>query len=697
MKRTLTMTEGRPAPLGATFDGEGVNFAVFSEHATRISVCIFSDDGKTETHRLDLPERNGDVWHGYVSGLRPGLTYGLRADGPYAPHHGHRFNVNKLLLDPYAKRITGHPTWHDALMGYTVGDPRGDLSFDRRDSAPYMPRCVVEDPSFSWGVDLPPGHKEAHSIIYEAHVKGFTSQFPAADHPGTFLALGSDPVLDYLTDLGVTAIELLPVHAFLNDRFLVEKGLTNYWGYQTIGFFAPEPRYLLAGQIAEFQYMVARLHAAGIEVILDVVYNHTGEGNETGPTLSFRGLDNLSYYRLAPDRRGYINDTGTGNTVNVDHPMVLRMILDSLRYWVEVMHVDGFRFDLCSTLGRTEHGFDRGAAFFDAIRQDPVLTNVKLIAEPWDIGPGGYQLGAFPPPFLEWNDKFRDGVRRYWRGDDGHVPVMADRLTGSALQFDHSGRSATSSVNMLTAHDGFTLADVVSYVERHNEANGEDNRDGHSSNYSDNFGVEGPSKSAQVRAERALRRRNLIATLLLCQGTPMLLAGDEIGNSQGGNNNAYCQDNETGWIDWDNADGDFLEFTRKMIAFRRAHPILRQQRFLHAQERALDGLEDLFWWRPDGAPMAQEDWDDPEGRVLCAELRMASGTPAYAERDNALFLVFNAGTEDVTVKLPQTPGGQAWSHRIATTTAWFGNQPLGGSLNVPGPSVAVCVLEAKDG
>jgi isoamylase len=396
MKRTLTMTEGRPAPLGATFDGEGVNFAVFSEHATRISVCIFSDDGKTETHRLDLPERNGDVWHGYVSGLRPGLMYGLRADGPYAPHHGHRFNVNKLLLDPYAKRITGHPTWHDALMGYTVGDPRGDLSFDRRDSAPYMPRCVVEDPSFSWGVDMPPGHKEAHSIIYEAHVKGFTSQFPAADHPGTFLALGSDPVLDYLTDLGVTAIELLPVHAFLNDRFLVEKGLTNYWGYQTIGFFAPEPRYLLAGQIAEFQYMVARLHAAGIEVILDVVYNHTGEGNETGPTLSFRGLDNLSYYRLAPDRRGYINDTGTGNTVNVDHPMVLRMILDSLRYWVEVMHVDGFRFDLCSTLGRTEHGFDRGAAFFDAIRQDPVLTNVKLIAEPWDIGPGGYQLGAFP-------------------------------------------------------------------------------------------------------------------------------------------------------------------------------------------------------------------------------------------------------------------------------------------------------------
>jgi isoamylase len=583
--------------------------------------------GKLETHRLDLPERNGDVWHGYVSGLRPGLMYGLRADGPYAPHHGHRFNANKLLLDPYAKRITGHPVWHDALMGYTVGDARGDLSFDRRDSAPYMPRCVVEDPSFSWGADRPPGHRDAESILYEAHVKGFTAGFPGADAPGTFLALGSDPVLDYLTDLGITAIELLPVHAFLDDRFLVEKGLTNYWGYQTIGFFAPEPRYLHAGQIAEFQYMVARLHAAGIEVILDVVYNHTGEGNETGPTLSFRGLDNLSYYRLAPDMRGYINDTGTGNTVNVDHPMVLRMILDSLRYWVEVMHVDGFRFDLCSTLGRTARGFDRGAAFFDAIRQDPVLTNVKLIAEPWDIGPGGYQLGAFPPPFMEWNDKYRDGVRRFWRGDEGHVPVMADRLTGSALQFDHSGRPATASVNMLTAHDGFTLADVVSFTERHNEANGEDNRDGHEANWSDNFGVEGPSSSPSIRAARALRRRNMMATLLLCQGTPMILAGDEVGNSQGGNNNAYCQDNETGWIDWAHADTDFLAFTRKMIAFRRNHPILRQQRFLHARERALDGLEDLFWWRPDGTPMTQADWDDPEASVLCAELRMASGTP----------------------------------------------------------------------
>ncbi|MBY6200955.1 glycogen debranching protein GlgX [Maritalea mobilis] len=697
MTAQLTMAEGRAAPLGATFDGEGVNFAVFSEHATRITVCLFSEDGKHETHRLDLPERDGDVWHGYVSGLRPGQLYGLRADGPYAPHQGHRFNYNKLLIDPYAKRLTGHPRWHDALMGYTVGNSHQDLSFDKRDSAPYMPRCSVEDPSFSWGGDRAPRTREAETILYEAHVKGFTQRFPGADHPGSFLALGSDVVLDYLTDLGVTAVELLPSQAFLNDRFLVEKGLTNYWGYQTLGFFAPEPRYLTDGQIAEFQYMVARLHAAGIEVILDVVYNHTCEGSEAGPTLCFRGLDNLSYYRLASDGRSYINDTGTGNTVNVDHPMVLRMILDSLRYWVEVMHVDGFRFDLCSTLGRTDHGFHRGAAFFDAIRQDPVLTEAKLIAEPWDIGPGGYQLGAFPPPFMEWNDKFRDGVRRYWRGDAGMVPELADRLTGSAVQFDHSGRPATASVNLLTAHDGFTLADVVSYVERHNAANGEDNRDGHGENFSDNFGVEGPSDDPDVIAARGRRRRNMMATLLLSQGTPMILAGDEVGHSQKGNNNAYCQDNEISWIDWDNADEDFRAFTRDLIAFRKAHPILRQKRFLHSQERAVDGVEDLFWWREDGAPMAQDDWDDDQRRVLCAELRMASGSPAYAEREEALFLVFNSGDQDVSVTLPDPTGGWFWSRRIDSAAAWFGAEEVGDTMEVAGPSVTVCVLEARDG
>lgn len=693
----LTMTAGRATPLGATFDGEGVNFAVFSEHATRITLCLFSEDGRRETHRLTLPERNGDTWHGYVAGLRPGQHYGLRADGPYAPSEGHRFNANKLLLDPYARQLTGHPVWHDALMGYRVGHKSVDLSFDRRDSARYMPRCVVVDPSFSWGEDSPPATPLADSVIYEAHVKGLSQTLLGATDPGTFLGLASDAVLDHLVDLGVSAIELLPPQAFLNDRFLVEKGLTNYWGYQTLGFFAPEPRYLSAGQIAEFQHMVARLHGAGIEVILDVVYNHTCEGDHNGPTLSFRGLDNRSYYQLANDARYYINDTGTGNTLNVAHPMVMRMIQDSLRYWVEVMHVDGFRFDLCATLGRTKSGFDRNAPFFQAIRQDPVLNSVKLIAEPWDIGPGGYQLGGFPPPFCEWNDKFRDGVRQFWRGDAGKVPDLAERLTGSAVQFDHSGRPATASVNMLTAHDGFTLADVVSFTERHNMANGEDNRDGHGENYSDNFGIEGATDDAQVIAARARRRRNMLATLLLCQGTPMLLGGDEIGNSQTGNNNAYCQDNPTGWIDWASADRPFQTFTRDMIAFRKAHPILRQTRFLHARERRVDGVEDLFWRRADGAPMAHADWQDPTLAILCAEMRMASGTPAYAQREDALFLVFHAGSEPCDVRLPNPPDGFGWTHRLDSGAGWFGERRAAGILPVAGATVCVCVLEALDG
>jgi isoamylase len=690
------MAAGQPAPLGATFDGEGVNFAVFSDHATRMWVCLFSDDGTVETERLALPERVGGVWHGYVAGLRPGQRYGLRADGPYAPFHGHRFNVNKLLLDPYAKRLTGHPIWHDALMGYTVGAEHGDLSYDKRDSAPFMPRCVVEDPSFSWGRDRPPATPISETIIYEAHVKGLTQTMPGALHPGKFLALGSDAVLDHLTTLGITAIELLPIHAFLNDRFLVEKGLTNYWGYQSIGFFAPEPRYMGAGGLAEFQQTVARLHGAGIEVILDVVYNHTGEGNESGPTLSFRGLDNFSYYRLTGDRRGYINDTGTGNTMNVSHPMVLRLILDSLRYWVEVMHVDGFRFDLGASLGRRPSGFDREGPFFQAIRQDPVLSQVKLIAEPWDIGPGGYQLGAFPAPFLEWNDKFRDEVRRFWRGDPAHVPSLAKRISGSATQFDHSGRSATASLNFITAHDGFTLADVVSYRERHNMANGEDNRDGHHENFSDNFGVEGPTDDAFIIAARRRRRRNLMATLLLSQGTPMLLAGDEIGNSQSGNNNAYNQDSPIGWLDWASADTEFLEFTQALIAFRKSHPILRQTRFLHSAARTIDGMEDLFWSHPSGRPMSQQDWDDPSNDVFCAELRIASGTPQYAQREDAIYLVFNRGSQNIMAQLPQAPERFRWVHRIDSGSGWIGSRGLRKTVRVQGPSVCVCVLEDRN-
>ncbi|SEK78566.1 glycogen operon protein [Roseivivax marinus] len=686
---------GLAHPLGATFDGAGVNFAVFSQNATRMLLCLFSDDGKTEIAQIPLPERDGDVWHGYLSGLRPGQLYGYRAEGPYAPQEGHRFNPNKLLLDPYAKRVTGHPEWHDALYGYTVGHEDGDLSFDERDSAPYMPRCVVEDPCFDWGRTPRPETALADSVIYEAHVKGLTQQFPGTTHPGTFLGLASDAMLDHLTGLGITAIELLPVHTFLDDRFLVDKDLSNYWGYQTLGYFSPDPRYLDAGKLQEFQYMVARMHAAGIEVILDVVYNHTCEGDEMGPTLSFRGLDNAAYYWLAEDPRHCINDTGCGNTMNMRHPMVLRMIMDSLRYWVSTMGVDGFRFDLCATLGRTNDGFDPGAAFFDALRQDPVLGAVKLIAEPWDIGPGGYQVGAFPPPFSEWNDKFRDGVRRFWKGDQAMAPELADRITGSARQFDHSGRPATSSVNLITAHDGFTLADVTSFNERHNEANGEENRDGHGDNASDNMGAEGATDDPAINAARAQRRRNMLATLLLSQGTPMLLAGDEFGNSQNGNNNAYCQDNEIGWLDWSNADQGLMDFARRLIAFRKAHPIVRQKRFLHARERIVDGIEDLFWWREDGAEMEDGDWEDPARRFVCAEMRMASGTPAYAQREEALLLAFNAG-DPLEFTLPEPPEGRVWTRAIDTAAPEAACETAAGAVPMAGDSVLVFVLEEAE-
>ncbi|NNE79725.1 MAG: glycogen debranching protein GlgX [Silicimonas sp.] len=656
---------GRPYPIGATFDGEGVNFAVFSAHATKIELCLFAEDGLNETHRIPLPERNGDVWHGHVAGLFPGQLYGFRVHGPFEPSKGHRFNPNKLLVDPYAKRLVGQVQWHPSLMGYATSSRKRDLSFDKRDSAPFVPKASVEDPTFSWGDVAPLAKPVSESIIYETHVKGLTQRHPDVTVPGTFLGLASDPMLDHFNALGITAVELLPSQAFVNDQFLVNKNLVNYWGYQTLGFFAPEPRYLSQGRIREFQIMVSRLHSAGIEVIMDVVYNHTCEGNELGPTLSFRGLDNKNYYRLAEDQRFYINDTGTGNTLNLEHPMILRMVMDSLRYWVEVMHVDGFRFDLCSTLGRRAHGFDPSSGFFAAIRQDPVLAGVKLIAEPWDIGPGGYRLGAFPPPFMEWNDKYRDTVRRFWRGDADMARRLSDRLTGSARQFDHSGRPATSSVNFLAAHDGFTLADVVSYRRKHNEANGERSKDGHGENFSDNMGVEGPTDDPTVNAARKRRRRNMMATLMLSQGTPMVLSGDELGHSQDGNNNAYNQDNPTTWIDWANVEAEFLKFTRQMIAFRKAHPILRQNLFLHSRERSTDGLEDLFWHREDGTPMQEADWKDHERKILCAEMRMASGSPNYAEREDAVFAVFNAGPE-IEVVLPAPPEGKVWFLHVDT-------------------------------
>lgn len=695
MTRGFPIEAGQPWPLGATFDGEGVNFAVFSDHATRITLCLFDDKGQ-EHINIDLPECDGGIWHGYLPGLRPGQAYGYRAHGPYRPEEGHRFNPNKLLLDPYARRISGAPVWDDSLFGFDVAAHDEDLTIDSRNSARFMTRGIVTDPAFTWGEDDRPGVSWSRTVIYEAHVKGLTQMRTDIPHRGTVLGLASDRMLDHLVTLGVTAIELLPVQAFLSDRWLVGKGLSNYWGYMTLGFFAPEPRYLSRGDIAEFQHMVRRLHSAGIEVILDVVYNHTAEGNHLGPTLSWRGLDNFSYYRLAADPRHYDDVTGTGNTLNLEHPMVLRMVMDSLRYWVETFHVDGFRFDLATVLGRRAQGFDRNAPLLQAIRQDPVLAGVKLIAEPWDIGPGGYQLGSFPPPFAEWNDKYRDQIRRLWTGEPGMVRKLAVRLAGSALRFDHSHRSASASVNFVTAHDGFTLMDLVSYDRKHNEANGEGNRDGSNANHSDNMGVEGPADDPAIRAARAQRRRNLMATLFLSQGTPMILAGDELGNSQGGNNNAYAQDNKTGWVDWgkDNRGEDpaFLDFMRRLITLRREHPVLRQTRFLHAHERFTDGRQDLFWRRADGKTMTDADWQDGGLAHLVVEMRTASGTPEYDETELAVLTVFNIG-EALTVTLPPAPEGRRWLRVLDTANPEAPPRPQEGGIRVAAHSVAVMIQE----
>ena len=659
--RDHPLSAGRPNPLGATFDGQGVNFAVFSENAERIDLCLFTEDGRKERVRIPLLERDGDVWHVYVTGLTPGTKYGYRVHGPYQPEEGHRFNYNKLLLDPYAKRIFGKFRWSDAMMGYRVGSPKGDLSFDNRDSAFAVPRSMVVDPSFNWGSDKPPAISPSDTVLYEAHVKGLTARMPGVSPVtrGRFLGMSSEPVLEHLTKLGVTTVQMMPAQSFVDDHFLVKQGLRNYWGYNSIGFFAPEPRYMTDQGIWEFQTMVSRFHSAGIEVVMDVVYNHTAEGSEMGPTLSFRGFDNASYYRLTDDKRYYVNDTGTGNTLQVEHPMVLRMIMDSMRYWVEVMHIDGFRFDLATILGREDHGFDRQGGFLDAIRQDPVLSDVKLIAEPWDLGPGGYQLGNWPHPFLEFNDKYRDNVRKYWRGDAGLTADLAKRIAGSAEQFDHSGRAATSSVNFVTVHDGFVLEDLVSYNVKHNAANGEDNRDGKDDNYSDNMGCEGPTDDDDIRAARNQRKRNLLATVFLSQGTPLLLAGDEVGNSQWGNNNTYAQDNDQGWINWHKPDHKLLAFVERLAQLRRDHPVLRQSRFLHSRARSKDGMPDLFWRMPDGRPPKESDWQNPDWRALSVEVRTSSDTPDYAASDDVLFLTFNAGDE-VTVVLPELPTGSAW-------------------------------------
>ncbi len=663
---TLHLRTGRPHQLGARFDGEGTNFAVFSANADRINLCLFSPDGSTELDRVRLPERTGHILHGYAPGLKPGSLYGLRAEGTYSPEQGHRFNPNKLLLDPYAREFKGSWADNSALLGYVENAASQDLSFDRRDSARFVPKSVVSDPALLNHIEHRGDVDWSHTLIYEAHVKGMTMEFPGLPDTirGSYEGLASDAVLDHLQQLGITAIELLPVHSFIDDSFLVKRKLRNYWGYNTIGFFAPEPRYFGPAGLIGFRHMVQRFHSAGIKVILDVVYNHTAEGDQRGPTLCYRGLDNASYYRLIGGQpRYYVNDTGCGNTLNVANPHVLRMVMDSLRFWVQQMGIDGFRFDLATTLGREDHGFDRHGGFFDALRQDPVLADTRLIAEPWDIGPGGYRLGDFPAEFSEWNDGYRDTVRRYWRGDDHSAQELGARLLGSAGQFDRGGRRAWSSVNFITSHDGFTLADVTRYNERHNAANGENGADGHHSNFSDNCGVEGDTTDTKIRNRRAQRQRNMLATLFLSQGTPMILAGDEFANSQGGNNNAYAQDNAIGWLNWGEADQELIEFVSRLAHFRSQHPCLHQTRFLHAATRKGDGLPDVEWTDFNGESL---QWRDPGLSNLCLTLRMAASDPEATHNDDTVYIVFNRDDEDTEVKLPALPSGRHWVRAVDT-------------------------------
>ncbi len=688
---------GRPYPLGTQFDGQGVNFALFSAHAERVLLCLFDAEGGQETARFALPERSGDIWHGYLPGLTPGQAYGYRVEGPYAPEHGHRFNPNKLLLDPYARRWLGQVGDHAALTGYDSAGGGDDTSFCSLDSAAYIPKALVWDPADYPLADhrLPPlAPSERRRPIYEAHVKGLTHCHPAIpdDQRGTYEALAHPAMLAHYKALSLGAIELLPVQAFADERALLRRGLTNYWGYNTLGFFALEPRYEGPAGPAGFQQAVRRLHRQGLRVILDVVYNHSAESDELGPTLSFRGLDNASYYRLQPDQpRAYINDTGCGNTLDLNHPQVLRLVLDSLRFWVQVMGVDGFRFDLAVCMGREGQGFRADSPVLSAIRQDPVLSQVILIAEPWDVGPGGYQLGSFPPDFAEWNDQYRDAMLRFWRGDQHAGQDLATGLLGSANRFDHSGRRPWSSVNFVTAHDGFTLADATRYAQRHNLANGEGNRDGHPMNHSDNFGVEGPSDDPAIQAARAQRQRNLLTSLVLAQGWPMLLAGDELGHSQGGNNNAYCQDNPTTWLDWQAADGDLLAFVQALLALREALPVLDQASFLHGQDVGQQALENVAWLAADGgAP----DWQNDSLSSLGLLLRQPSDNALGAD---SLLCLFHRRPEPLRFALPKPPAGWQW-HRLLDTSkpgaeAAHKTPVSGSSLKLPAASVTLLQLE----
>ncbi|MGR3512131.1 MAG: glycogen debranching protein GlgX [Paracoccaceae bacterium] len=667
----------RPDTLGTRLRDGGTNFAVYSEHAHRVELCLFEPSGRTEIARLALPEMEGGIWYGFLPGITEGQRYGYRVHGPYAPADGHRFNPAKLLIDPYASELHERLTWDDAVFGYVVG--QDDLSLDERDSAPYVPKGVVAARDYEWEEDAALNRRWEDTVIYEAHVKGLTAQHDGVvkAHRGTFAGLASDPVLEHLTRLGITAIELLPIHAFLDDRHLLERGLSNYWGYNTLSFFAPHQAYLANGEASEVKAAVKRFHAAGIEVILDVVYNHTCEGNELGPTLSFRGLDNASYYVLSPENpRHCFDTTGCGNTLNIAHPMVLRMVMDSLRYWVEVMHVDGFRFDLASTLARGAEGFEWDSTFFAAIRQDPVLSSVKLIAEPWDIGDGGYQVGGFPWPFREWNDKARDDIRAFWRRDPGLVGAMSERLTGSPVQFEHAHRPATSSINFVAAHDGFTLWDTVSYSEKHNDANGEGGADGHDHNLSDNLGHEGPTDDPGILEARHRRAAAMLATLAVAQGVPMILAGDEFGNSQDGNNNAYCQDNTLAWLDWSTADARLMDVVCRALALRRDIPGLVDAKFATCEAR--DGQPLVKWLHPSGRDMVDEDWNDM--RLRCF------GQHRTTSREAEILILLNAGDEAQFI-LPDGRWSLAFDSSDAATEIM--GQTLSGTLSVPWQSLIV--------
>ncbi len=670
---TPRIQEGRPFPQGATWNGLGVNFSLFSANATKVELCLFDDSGETELARVALPEYTNEIWHGFLPDARPGTVYGYRVHGPYDPENGHRFNPNKLVLDPYAKAVIGQITWAPEVFGYILGQE--DTTFDERDSAKFMVKGRVIDPAFTWGDDRAPRVPWDQTVIYETHVKGYTKLHPDVPEElrGTFRGLATPEVVRYIRDLGVTTVELLPIHMFADDSYLLEKGLVNYWGYSTLAFFAPSRRYASVPDFAfsEFKEMVSRFHAAGIEVILDVVYNHTCEGNEKGPTISFKGVDNASYYRLLPDqKRYYINDTGTGNTVNLSNARVIQMVMDSLRYWVTEMHVDGFRFDLGTILAREDSGFDVESGFLRAVGQDPVLSQVKMITEPWDCGPGGYQVGGFPPGWAEWNDRYRDNVRAYWKGDGGKIKDVATRFTGSSDFFNKRGRPAWSSVNFLTAHDGFTLNDWASYNEKHNEANGEDNKDGNSNNESWNCGAEGPTDDTEVRGIRERQIKNMLATLLLSRGTPMILAGDEFGRTQGGNNNAYCQDNEISWLDWDlhEKGRNLVRFVSQVTALRRRLPILTRSRFLTAEWNEELGIKDVTWLKPNGHEMDQEAWDDANSRcigILLDGRAQASGIRRRGA-DATVLVILNSYHGGIGFRLPEVPGGLAWRCSVDT-------------------------------